>query len=243
MKKLHVKHKNEGTGCVEGTVSRREISALCSLSFSLCANILWLLQLHWCRLRWTGQIDWSSPVVVAMAPVAPGNEARGVQMCSSPVCTYMDVMCVHVCQVSRWSEGLCYFNWLIHHATSPLLLRPVIWSAHRLLPFFCVLYLHKLVTGLKNVDHKWCKEKLELCLSASICSSNFRYRNTALSETLVRGKTQGKSYSISVFQQSDFCSPKVDQTHTRLDPQAGIYCRLQDQQQSQYQGFSIILQI
>lgn len=97
MKKLHVKHKNEGTGCVEGTVSRREISALCSLSFSLCANILWLLQLHWCRLRWTGQIDWSSPVVVAMAPVAPGNEARGVQMCSSPVCTYMDVMCVHVC--------------------------------------------------------------------------------------------------------------------------------------------------
>lgn len=104
MKKLHVKHKNEGTGCVEGTVSRREISALCSLSFSLCANILWLLQLHWCRLRWTGQIDWSSPVVVAMAPVAPGNEARGVQMCSSPVCTYMDVMCVHVCVCVKFPD-------------------------------------------------------------------------------------------------------------------------------------------
>lgn len=62
--------------------------------------------------------------------------------------------------------------------------------------FFCILYLHKLVTGLKNVAHKWCEEKLELCLSAPICSFHFLYRNTAISGTLVRGKTQKKSFNF-----------------------------------------------
>lgn len=79
-------------GCVE---SRREISALPSLSFSLCASILWLLQLDWCRLRWTGQIDWSSPVVVAMAPVGLGKQARGVQMCRTTMCKH--IWCVRMC--------------------------------------------------------------------------------------------------------------------------------------------------
>lgn len=50
--------------------------------------------------------------------------------------------------------------------------RPAIWPTHRLLPL-CVLYLNKLVTGLKNVYDKWCEEKLDHCLSAPICPVHF----------------------------------------------------------------------
>lgn len=66
--------------------------------------------------------------------------------------------------------------------------------------------------------------KLELCLSASICSFHFLYRKSEVSETLVGGKTQEKSYLISVFQQSYCYSPKPDQTHTGPNPHIGIYC-------------------
>lgn len=202
MKKVHVKQRNSRMGCVDRTVSRREISSLLSQTFSQCANIFWLLRLHWCRLSQTGQIDWSSPVVVAMAPAARGNQARGMQMCGVHMHTWILCvsMCVHACvrvfQVSRWSESLCYLNWLIHHATSPLLRRSAIWTTHLLL-LFCVLYLHKLVTGLKSGHHKWCEENLERCLSASICSFHFMHHNPAVSEHLVRGKTLGKKVSIS----------------------------------------------
>lgn len=186
---------------------RREIYSLLSLTFSQCANILWLLRLHWCRLSWTGQIDWSSLVVSSYGCSGsrePGTWNADVRRAHA----YMDIVCTHVCacmrphacvrvcHVSRWSEGLCYLNWLIHHATSPLLRRSAIWTTHLLL-LFCVLYLHKLVTGLKSGHHKWCEENLERCLSASICSFHFLHHNPAVSERLVGGKTQGKKVSIS----------------------------------------------
>lgn len=50
--------------------------------------------------------------------------------------------------------------------------RSAIWAPHRLLPF-CVLYLNKLVTVLKNVYDKWCEEKLDGGLSAPICPLRF----------------------------------------------------------------------
>lgn len=116
--KLHVKQRNRGMGRVEGTVSRREISTLLSV-FYVRANILWLPQLNWCRLRWTGQIDWSSLVVVSMAPMAAGKKARGVQMCgTTAMCKHMDIMCMHVfiyvcvrvCVCSRWKWGFMLFK-------------------------------------------------------------------------------------------------------------------------------------
>lgn len=95
--------------------------------------------------------------------------------------------------------------------------------------FLGVLYLNKLVTGLKNVDPKWCEEKLEPCLSAPICSFHSFDRNTAVSETLVGGKTQEKKkVSTSVFQQSDCYSPKADKTHFGPNHRTGIYCRLEN---------------
>lgn len=91
--------------------------------------------------------------------------------------------------------------------------RPAIWPTHRLLPL-CVLYLNKLVTGLKNIYDKWCEERLDGCLSAPICPVHFL--STAIpwrfySEEKAK---ENKSCFLLVFQQTDGLGPgrRLDQT-------------------------------
>lgn len=81
---------------------------------------------------------------------------------------------------------------------------------------FCVLYLHKLVTGLRNADHKWCEEKLDLCLSASICSFHFLYRSAATSETLVGGKTWEEKKATPFVSFSGLRATAQSHTHWNL---------------------------
>lgn len=85
----------------------------------------------------------------------------------------------------------------------------------------------------KNVHHKWCEEKLVLCLSASTCSFHFLYHNTIVSKILAGGKTQEKSYSIPL---SDCLSPKADQT---LGLGYTVDNKTYSRAQSQYWGVSV----
>lgn len=77
--------------------------------------------------------------------------------------------------------------------------RPAIWPTHRLLPL-CVLYLNKLVTGLKNVYDKWCEEKLDGCLSAPICPVHFL--STAIPRRFYSEEKERKKENKSCFYSS-----------------------------------------
>lgn len=86
---------------------------------------------------------------------------------------------------------------------------------------FCVLYLNKLVTGLKNVDGKWCEEKLDFGLSASILLFPFSWpQHCHVWEFSRRGRKE--------FQLLLAAAQKMKEVHVGLNPEAGInYTRSQ----------------
>lgn len=146
---------NRGTRCVEVTVNRRSVY-LPLLCLSLHVLFFWPVELHWCMLF---KVEWPDRLEVAQGFWGHMHMER---RCALPLCKHMNMsmyVCLYMCVwVSRWSEGLCCLNWLMHHATSSLLQRSAISTTHRPL-LFGVLYLNKLVSGLKNVHHKWCEEE------------------------------------------------------------------------------------